>query len=177
MGRPRKPRDEDLTARSRDDEERDAQTRTYDERDDLPEDPESPLFVPPEEWPEGKWLRWIRIEAHGARDNKNWSMMTRAGWEPVARTGKLAKRFPASPFPGQGDIYDNLIVLGGLCLCQRDARLVLRDRKTQERATAMAGQSIKPYLIDNGGTSFQQMPRTQQADVITTSRGAPAFKD
>ncbi len=114
---------------------------------------ESPLHIPPEEWPEGMTLRWIRIEAGNAADNTNWAKMSRIGWSPVPRK-MFAKRFPSTPMPGADQsTTDQVIIFGGLCLCQRPRRLVERDRKRIEQDTADAGRTIETY-VEGGNPNF-----------------------
>lgn len=135
---------------------------------------ESPLYIPKDEWPEGKALRWIRVEANGAPDNTNWSKMTRVGWSPVPRK-MYDKRFPVVPMPGVGDNSDGAIIFGGLCLCQRDIRLVKRDAERQQEETRLQGQSIETY-VEGGNPNFPR--RVMEDSGMTRERVRPvAFKE
>lgn len=160
------PRDRDART-ARESEERDA-----DERELLNDDMESALHIPRNEWPAGKTYRWVRVEANGAADNKNWSQMTRVGWTPVPRS-RHEKRFPLIPMPGQGDNSDGAIVYGGLILCERDTRLVVRDKQRQEEKTRAAHESISTYV--EAGTS--QYPRFNETGPVQYQRAQAAFKE
>ncbi len=136
---------------------------------------ESPLYIPQAEWPEGMALRWIRIEAGNAPDNTNWAKMSRIGWSPVPRA-MFARRFPATPLPGMGETAsDQVIVFGGLCLCQRPEHLVLRDKARQEQVTQEAGRTVETY-VEGGNSNF---PRFNQSQPVQFERGVrPAqFKE
>lgn len=138
---------------------------------------ESPLYIPKEDWPDGMALRWVSIEAGGAPDSRNWSMKSSAHWVPVARGKypKLDDRFPSIAMPGQDHTTGGNIVFGGLCLCQRDIRYNIRDRKKQEAATIDAGRTIDSYV--EGGNST--IPRFNQSSPVQYERGVrPAqFKE
>jgi hypothetical protein len=139
---------------------------------------ESPLHVPPELWPTGMRLRWVRIEAGGAADNTNWSKMTRIGWQPVKRGDNkgIDALFPQVAMPGQqGDGTGQAIVFGGLCLCMRDARLVARDKKRVEEETKSALRTVETY-VEGGNSMF---PRFNQSGPLQMETGrAPArFKE
>lgn len=176
MGRPRKVRTADeidpRDSSSRSAETREAQGRDSDERELLTDDMESALYVPRSEWPDGKTYRWVRIESNGAADNKNWSQMTRVGWSPVPRA-RHEKRFPMVPMPGQGDISEGSIIYGGLILCERDTRLVKRDREKQQAETRAQNDSIQTYVEQ--GTS--QFPRFNQSGAVEYQRAQAAFKE
>lgn len=139
---------------------------------------ESPLYIPRDEWPEGLAFRWVRIEAGNAPDNTNWQKMTRVGWSPVAR-GKyksLDRRFPVVPMPTGGDGgNESFIIFGGLCLCERDIRLVIQDKKRQEKATQDAGRVVETY-VEGGNSNF---PRFNQSQAPQFERGVRPvqFKD
>lgn len=150
MGRQRKKDTDDSDSRVS--EERLLEARANDESESLDDDIHSPLYIPRSKWPEGKILRWVRIEAGNAVDNKNWSMMTRIGWTPVDRS-VFPDIFPMVAMPGQGDVSDGKIIFGGLCLCARDVRLVERDKQRQQQDTASANESIKTY-VEQGPSAF-----------------------
>lgn len=177
MGRRPKARaiDEELDPRardSRDGESRTASTRDADERELLADDMESALYIPRAEWPQGKTYRWVRAEAGGAADNKNWSQMTRVGWTPVPRE-RHKNRFPLITMPGQGDVSDGAIIYGGLILCERDSRLVDRDRQRQQAETRAQNDSISTYVEQ--GTN--QYPRFNQSGPVEYARANAAFKE
>ena len=139
---------------------------------------ESPLHIPPELWPEGYRLRWVRIEAGNAPDNTNWSKMTRIGWIPVKRGDSpgIDSRFPQVAMPGQnGDGTGQAIVFGGLCLCMRDARLVERDKKRVELETKNAMRTVETY-VEGGNSMF---PRFNQSGPLQmeTARAPVRFKE
>ena len=170
MGRKRLS-DRDDARDNRASESRTVESRKADQRELLGDEMESPLYIPREEWPDGKTYRWVRIEAGNAADNKNWSQMTRVGWTPVDRTRHL-DRFPLINMPGQGDITDGKILFGGLCLCERDTRLVERDRSRQQQETVAQNESINTY-VEAGTGNF---PRFNQSSSVQYDR-APAFKE
>lgn len=131
--------------------------------------PESPFHVPREEWPDGLAMRWISIEVTGAPDNRNWSIKTSAHWTPVIR-GKYPKidsRFPTTPMPGSTAMEGGAIIFGGLCLCERDIRYNIRDKKAQEKATQDAGRTIEGY-VEGGNANF---PRFNQSKPVEFERG------
>lgn len=174
MGRPRKTdriddvQDQQVDSRDREPERDDFENEMF--SDTLA----SPLYIPPDRWPQDQTLRWIRIEAGNAADNANWSKMTRLGWTPVKRS-VYADLFPTVPMPGQGDVTEGSIVFGGLCLCQRPTRLVMRDKAAQEKATREAGRTIESYV--EGGTA--NAPRFNQSGPTEyqRSRGPAQFKE
>ena len=136
----------------------------------------SPFNIPREEWPDGKAIRWISIEVTGAPDNKNWSVKTAAHWEPVKR-GKYPKidaRIPSVPMPGFNSALGLNIIYGGLCLCERDIRLTVRDKKRQEMETEQQGRTIESYVEGANAT----VPRFNQSSPVQFERGRPAqFKE
>lgn len=138
---------------------------------------ESPFHVPREEWPEGMIFRWISIEVTGAPDNRNWSLKTSARWTPVMRGKypKIDRRFPTVAMPGFGERSDGAIIFGGLCLCERDIRLSIRDKKMQEKATQEAGRTVENY-VEGGNSNF---PRFNQSSNVQYERGVrqPQFKE
>lgn len=148
-----------------------------DEREMFTDAVESPLYIPREDWPKDMAVRWVSIEAGGAPDSRNWSVKTSAGWTPVLRehNPKIDARFPVIPMPGREESCGGTIVYGGLCLCQRPMRDVLRDKKRQERATQDAGRTVETYV--EGGNS--NIPRFNQSSPVQYERGVrPAqFKE
>lgn len=172
MGRPRKTdRHDDFDAEDQTDDREAARDETSDtfEQPMFADSAESPLHIPREEWPEGLAFRWIRIEAGNAPDNTNWQKMTRIGWSPVAR-GKykqLDRRFPHVELPGISNQSDAFIIFGGLCLCERDIRAVLADKKRQEQATREAGRTVETYV--EGGNS--NVPRFNHSSDVQYERG------
>lgn len=173
MGRPRKhPRPDDEKPDNRVAETRAAESRKIDEREILSDDNESPLYIPRSRWPDGMVLRWVRTESAGAADNKNWAQMTRVGWSPVPRE-MFADLFPLVEMPGQGDISGGAIIFGGLCLCQRRADLVQRDRKRQEQETIAQNNSINTF-VEQGTANF---PRFNQSGPVQYERANAAFKE
>ena len=179
MGRPRKTdRHEVEKEDARDDSRDDREAPRVDfENEMFQSDPQWAGHIPESEWPEGLAFRWISIEVTGAPDNKNWSLKTAAKWTPVMRGQypKIDKRFPTVPMPGVGDRSDGAIIFGGLCLCQRDKRLTIRDKKLQEKATQDAGRTVESY-VEGGNANF---PRFNQSTGVQYERGArPAqFKE
>ncbi len=137
--------------------------------------PESPFHVPREEWPDGLAMRWISIEVTGAPDNRNWSVKTSAHWTPVIR-GKYPKidaRFPTTPMPGFSADVGGAIIFGGLCLCERDIRYNIRDKKLQQKATQDQGKTIDTY-VEGGNANF---PRFNQSGPSQFERGKAQFKE
>lgn len=133
---------------------------------------ESPLYIPPERWPDGMALRWVRLEAGNAPDGKNWTKMTHRGWRPVKRE-RYDDLFPKIDMPGAGDNSDGFVIYGGLCLCERPMAQVLKDKARQERETMLQGESIKQYMEGGQNPNF---PRQIMQD--TTTRGKQmAFKE
>lgn len=166
----RRRRMEDDETDSRAVEERAASGRQFDESESMADEQISPLHIPRDRWPEGKVLRWVRIEAANAIDNKNWASMTRVGWTPVDRA-QYADLFPMITMPGQGDTSDGKVIFGGLVLCERDERLVARDKARQERATIEANEGIKEY-VEQGPSQF---PRFQDMGKVEYTRAV--FKE
>ena len=179
MGRPRKTdRIDDIDTEGRDhaaDGSREPARDTF-ENDMFADVAQNPFHIPREEWPDGLAMRWISIEVTGAPDSRNWSLKTTAGWTPVQR-GKyerIDRRYPYVAMPGSGSTSDQNIIFGGLCLCQRDIRLTLRDAQRQARVTEEAGRTIESY-VEGGNAS---VPRFNQSSPIQYERGrAAAFKD
>lgn len=183
MGRP--PRTERIDLDDDDRDDRSAVRREAPREDDRKafEEPvfadaiESPLHIPPHLWPEGKRLRWVRIEAGNAPDNTNWSKMTRIGWQPLLRgeNPEIDGLFPQVAMPGLNATEGTAIVFGGLCLCMRDARLVERDKKRIDAETKNALRTIETYT--EGGNSM--FPRFNQSGPLQMETGrAPArFKE
>lgn len=159
---------------SRATETRESEDRFADEHELMADQPESPLYVDPKDIPHGKTYRWVRIEAQGAADNKNWAQMTRAGWSPVPRS-RHEDRFPVTPMPGMGDTSDGTIIFGGLCLCERDTRLVMRDKKRQEQETLAANESIQGY-VEGGNAAIPRFNQSGPVQYDTGGRQAQ-FKD
>ncbi len=151
---------------------RDADVRASDERDNFADANEAATHIPPEEWPEGMTYRWVRVEATGAYDKKNWAQMTRVGWRAVPRT-RHEDRYPFVELPGMPDSAAGVIEYGGLILCERPTRLVDADRKRQQQKTIEAQQSIASYV--EGGNSM--IPRFDQSGPVQYERGVAAFKE
>lgn len=176
MGRPRKTERHDEPTDGADSYERESardESRENFEQPMFADSAESPLHIPRDEWPQDMALRWIRIEAGNAPDNTNWAKMARIGWSPVPRS-MFGKRFPSTPMPGMdATATDQVIVFGGLCLCQRPIHLVERDKKRQEQATAEAGRTIETYV--EGGNSM--VPRFNQSGPVQVERGRAQFKE
>lgn len=178
MGRPRKTDRHDDTDSDFDYETREtgAESEREDDNPMFADAAESGLFIPQSEWPDGLALRWISIEVTGAPDNKNWSVKTSSGkWTPVAR-GKypqIDKRFPFTPMPGGAQESGGAIVFGGLCLCERDIRYNIRDRKQQHKATQDAGKTIETY-VEGQNANF---PRFNQSGPTEFQRGRAQFKE
>lgn len=174
MGRPKgsKNRKSDDERESRAAEGRSQDARSTESREAFTDDSESALFIPREEWPEDMTYRWVRIEAEGARDNKNWSQMSRVGWRPVPRD-RHADRFPFVALPGQPDPMETVIMYGGLMLCERPTRLVIQDRQRQQQRTQDAQNSISDYV--EGGNSI--IPRFNQSGPVEYARQNAAFKE
>lgn len=177
MGRPRKTdRHDDFDPEQADasDSDRESDRETF-EQPMFADAAESPLYIPQDEWPEGMALRWVRIEAGNAPDNTNWAKMARIGWSPVPRK-LFAKRFPATPMPGVAAAEsDEVVIFGGLCLCQRPLHLVKRDKQRQEKATQEAGRTVETY-VEGGNSNF---PRFNQSSPVQFERGVRnvAFKE
>lgn len=173
MARPRKnARQDDYEDDDRGRASRHADDRHQDERDEDADAPTSPLHIPRNRWPDGMTLRWIRIEANNAIDSKNWATMNRIGWQAVPRE-LYADLFPISPIPGMQDTSGGSIIFGGLVLCQRPTRQVLKDRARQEAATRAANETVQPF-VEGGNTRFQQ---SRIISEVTSSRGTPQFKE
>lgn len=166
----RRRRIEEDETETRASQERLTDQREFDESESLADEVRSPLHIPMDRWPEGKVLRWVRIEANQAVDNKNWAQMTAVGWTPVDRS-VFPDLFPMVPMPGQGDVSDGKIIFGGLCLCMRDKRLVLRDKKRQEQETIAQNDSINSYVEEAPGN----FPRFNQSGPVQYERAA--FKE
>lgn len=136
----------------------------------------SPLHIDPQDWPEGKAFRWISIEVTGAPDNRNWSVKTAAHWTPVQR-GKyphIDKKLPIVAMPGTADNGAGAaIIFGGLCLCERDIRLNLRDRKAQQKATQDQQRTIDTY-VEGGNANF---PRVNMSSDVQYERAKARFKE
>ena len=74
--------------------------------------PPSSLDAPPP--PEGYIHRWVRVEAGGADDRKNYSARLREGFEPVR-----AEEYPDFHLPTiQDGKHAGIIGVGGLILCR-----------------------------------------------------------
>lgn len=178
MGRPRKTDryDEDIEDVRADTDRDDREPQRADFDNEMFADKvESPLNIPESLWPDGMALRWIAITVDAAPHNVNWSAKTAAGWTPVER-GKYPKidaRFPTVPMPGQTATVGGAIVFGGLCLCMRDIRYNIRDRKKQQRDTIEAGKTIESYV--EGGNS--SVPRFNQSGPVQFERGRAQFKE
>lgn len=156
MGRPRRTdRYDDTAAADRDERDREPEKDDF-ENEMFADDASSPLHIPVSLWPDGRALRWISIEVTGAPDNRNWSIKSAAHWSPVVR-GKYPKidaMIPHVAMPGVGDTGASLnIIFGGLCLCERDIRYTMRDKKNQEKATQDAGRTIESY-VEGGNSSI-----------------------
>ncbi len=180
MGRPRNTaRVDEIDTAPRDERDLDRE----EDRDDFEnqmftENVESPFHVPNTEWGDGMIMRWISIEVTGSPDNKNWSLKTAAKWTPVPR-GKYRKidaRFPTVPMPGMGDNYAGLIVYGGLCLCERDIRLSLHDKKRQEKDTRDAARTVETY-IEGGNPNFPRKDFGSSPVQYERARGPVQFKE
>ena len=138
---------------------------------------ESALYIPPSAIPDGKALRWIRVEAANAPDNVNWAKMIRGGWTAVMR-GKyknIDARFPSVPIPGsQGSTDGGTILFGGLCLCERDIRLQKRDAERQRQETRDSLRTVETYV--EGSTAAT--PRFNASSDVQVQLGRPiAFKE
>lgn len=134
---------------------------------------ESPLHIPESEWREGYAWRWIRVEAANMADNTNWAKMSRIGWSPVPRD-LVAARFPSTPMPGTtATSTEQVVIFGGLCLCERPSHLVERDKKRQEQATQDAGRTIESY-VEGGNANF---PRFNQSQPVQIEHGRAQFKE
>lgn len=163
MGRPRKTDriDEDFDDESRSAEAESPREKKRDtfETEMFADEITSPFHIPKEEWPDGMALRWISIEVTGAPDNRNWSLKTAAHWTPVTRGKypKIDRRLPTVPMPGMGgnNSGSELLIFGGLCLCERDIRYNMRDMKKQADDTMAASRTIESYV--EGGNP--NMPR------------------
>lgn len=173
MGRPRKTdrHDEfdDVEDQTADRESEREQTSDTFEQPMFADEVSSPFHLPKDLWPDGMAMRWISVEVTGAPDNRNWSIKTAAHWTPVQR-GKypeIDKRFPTVPMPGGGNVSEGLILFGGLCLCERDIRYNIRDRKLQEKATADAARTVESY-VEAGTSNF---PRFNQSSQVQYERG------
>ena len=177
MGRPRKTDRHDDFEPPSEEADRD-EDRDQFENPMFSDSVESPFHVAREDWPPNTAMRWISIEVTGSPDNRNWSLKTAAHWVPVRR-GKyphIDKKLPHVPMPGIGSGGDGeLIVFGGLCLCERDIRYNQRDAKMQERATQEAGRTVETY-VEGGNSNF---PRFNQSQPVQFERGVrPAqFKE
>jgi hypothetical protein len=111
-------------------------------------------------------LRWVAFEVEGAVNNMNWSKRIRDGWVPCKRAD-YGDLFPSLPIPGHSAANDESIIFGGLCLCQRQTRDVIRDRKYIESETAAQMSSFKDYVEERGvGTA-----RVLQNDTDVTLGG------
>lgn len=155
--------------------ERDKDNDREEDREFFETDPTWAGHVPQEEWPDGMEMRWISIQVTGADDNKNWSVKTAAKWTPVER-GKYPKidaRFPHVAMPGSGSGLSQSIIFGGLCLCERDRRYGLRDKRAQAKATEDAGRTIENY-VEGGNANF---PRFNQSQPAQFERGKAQFKE
>ena len=88
---------------------------------------------------------------------------------------KIDDKFPVIAMPGGGAAQEAAVVFGGLCLCQRDRRYGLRDKKQQQRATEDAGRTVESY-VEGGNANF---PRFNQSSGVQYERGVrPAqFKE
>lgn len=180
MGRPRKNEriDIDDPEDARDERDRDRERdRDAFEQGMAADANEAATYIPAEDWPEGKALRWVAIEVANAPFNTNWSQKTRAGWVPVLR-GKYPRidaRYPSIPMPGMEHQQNSAIIFGGLCLCERDMRLEVRDKKSQQKETRESLRTIETYL-EGGSANF---PRQDFGSTpVQYERGKPVkFKE
>lgn len=178
MGRPRKTelRDDQTEREISDRDDRDGERNDF-ENEMFVDAIESPFHIPRDEWPDGLAFRWLSYEVTGAPDNRNWSIKTSAGWQPVRRGKypKIDRRFPSIDMPGRGDTTGGVITFGSLCLAERDIRLSIRDKKRQEHDTANQGRTIETY-VEGGNANF---PRFNQSSQVQYERGVrpAAFKE
>lgn len=181
----RRPRNERIELDDDDRDDRPTRAARQDREDDRQafEEPvfvdalESPLYVPPSLVPDGFKFRWIRIEAGNAHDNVNWSKMTRIGWKPVMRDNhpELNALFPSLAIPGAADVSGGAFIMGGLCLCMRDERLVERDRKRVEKETKDAMRTVETY-VEGGNSMFPRFNQSGPLEV-QNARSPARFKD
>lgn len=181
----RKPRNEriELDEDDRDDREPRAARRDREPERKAFEEPvfadsvDSILHIPEHLVPEGMRFRWVRVEAGNAPDNLNWSKMARKGWKPVMRENfpELDEMFPGAAIPGAADASGGAIIMGGLCLCMRDARLVERDRKKQEQETRDALRTVETY-VEGGNSMFPRFNQSGPLEV-QNARTPARFKD
>jgi hypothetical protein len=159
MGRPRKNERLDVESVDRRDErdtDRDEDRDAFEQA--MPADSgEAATYIPAEDWPEGKALRWVAIEVANQPFNTNWSQKTRAGWTPVLRGvyPRIDARYPSIPMPGMPETNqkNSAIIFGGLCLCMRDMRLEKRDKQSQQKETRESLRTIETYL-EGGSANF-----------------------
>lgn len=182
----RRPRTEriELDDDDRDDrQERATRRANREEEHEMFEEPvfadamESPLYVPQNLIPDGFHARWVRIEANSAADNVNWSKMTRKGWKPMMRADhpELDRLFPSLAIPGGADTSGGAFIMGGLCLCLREARLETMDRKRVEKETKDALRTVENY-VEGGNSMFPRFNQSGPLEV-QNARTAARFKD
>lgn len=129
---------------------------------------ESDLYIPPDIIPDGMAYRWVRLSTHNEPDHTNWGKRTRNGWRPVPRTRHL-EVFPFIPMPGHNTDSD-MIINGGLILCEKEQRLVNRDKKAREEATRDQMNSIAWTTEGLAGA-----PKVNESGKVET--GHIAFKE
>jgi len=159
-----------LDRSSREADKRQTDLRDFDERQEISDVDDDPLYVPLHEIPEGWHYEWKREVVLGFHDKNNMTQNLRRGWVPVSASDHPS--LVAPPLPGETE-REQVIRSGGLILMKcreadHQARLAANKRRTVELE-----QANEQKL----GASSDDAPAPRLKPFIKTTVERPQFED
>lgn len=115
------------------------------------------LYIDPNEIPQGITYAWIDIGTVSAPNDENWQMKSSDGWVPVPRN-RHPKYARGSLLPGrQSDPYADVIVRGGLLLCEKSSAEVDAAKEACRAIAMQRYQKVSEWRSGEGSDPL--MPR------------------
>ena len=157
--------------RTRNSSNRTATSRAATQRQRPVNEYQSALYIDPREIPANMTYRWVGESTLGQPMENNVVRSLRSGWRPVP--SDRHPEFSPPSIPGLTDHLDRtLIRSGGLLLCERLTKDVLRD---QQMAHDLSDEAVNGR--DYTSESTDGVPRFDDSETMIERVTAQSFKD